>query len=165
MTGVQTCALPISGVIVLLPLLLDFSFPIWAIIAFVVLAGVAWLHSFLVDFPRRYFRGDPKFRDEYHLTYTDAGIEFKTAHANGSFAWSFYNDVIENDALYLLVYGNDIRSISIVPKRAFRDSGQESAFRELLRRHVNHKLKLSEGEGEGAPTEYVPKSLEPPDWR
>lgn len=38
--------------------------------------GVAWFYLYLVDLPRRYFRGDRKFRAEYYLTFTDAGIQF-----------------------------------------------------------------------------------------
>jgi hypothetical protein len=147
---------------VLLLLLIDVPLPLWVIISFIVLAGVASFQGYLVDLPRRYFRGDPKFRDEYTLTFTDAGIEFRTTHLNASLAWSLYTDVIENDKLYILVYGKGINTLSILPKRAFTDDRQETAFRQLLRRHVDHNLKLSAGEREGR--EYFPPA-QPPDWR
>lgn len=140
---------------------LQLSFPTWIIVVGSVLVGVAWFHGSLIDLPRRYFRGDPKFRDEYNLTYTDAGIEFKTLNASGSFAWSFYTGVLENKDFYLLMYGKNLYAFSIVPKRAFRDAQQEAAFRELLRRHLDHNLKL----GAGETGEYIPTNLEPPDWR
>ena len=151
----------VSTGMVLLLLLFGLPFPLWAVIAFVVLAGVALFHGYLVDLPRRYFRGDPKFRDEYTLTFTDAGIEFRTAHLNASLAWSLYTDVIETDKFYLMVYGKGIHSLSIVPKRAFTDAGQETAFRQMLRRHLDHNLKLGATERE-AP-EYLPPA-QPPDW-
>jgi hypothetical protein len=68
----------------ILKVVLEWSFPWWIIIVGGVLIGVAWFHGFLIDLPRRYFRGDPKFHEEYNLTYTDAGIEFKTLGASGS---------------------------------------------------------------------------------
>ena len=152
----------VSSGLVFLSILLDFLFPVWALVSLIVLMGIAWFHAGFVDFPRRYFRSDPRFRDEQNVTFTDAGIEYKTQEIRSSIAWSFYTGVIENDSFYLMLSGKDLHSVSILPKRAFRDSKQETTFRELLRRHVDHTLKLSAGERE---KEYVPPSLEPPDWR
>ena len=144
----------------LLNVVIDFILPIWFILALVFLVGVAWFHGYLVDLPRRYFRSDPKFRQEYNLTFTDAGIEFKTQDINSSIAWSLYTRVVENEDFYILVYGENIPSLSILPKRAFRDSNEENAFRQMLRRHIDQDFKLGDGE-----REYVPASSQPPDWR
>jgi hypothetical protein len=151
-----------AGAVLVVDGLIEFVLPLWSVVAFILLAGVAWFHGFIVDLPRSYFRGDPKFRDEYTLTFTDAGIDFKTENMSAKIAWSFYTGVIENESFYLLVYGNNIHSVSVIPKRAFRDSKQEATFRQMLRRHVDSNLKLTEGE---RAEEYVPKSLQPPDWR
>ena len=150
----------VSTGMVLLLQLFGSPFPLWVVIAFIVLAGVALFQGYLVDLPRRYFRGDPKFRDEYNLTFTDAGIEFRTTHLNASLAWSLYTDVIEIDKFYILVYGKGIHSLSILPKRAFT-GGQETTFRQMLRRHVDHNLQLSAAERERH--EYFPPA-QPPDW-
>lgn len=150
----------VSTGMVLLLQLFGSPFPLWVVIAFIVLAGVALFQGYLVDLPRRYFRGDPKFRDEYNLTFADAGIEFRTTHLNASLAWSLYTDVIENDKFYILVYGKGIHSLSILPKRAFT-GGQETTFRQMLRRHVDHNLQLSAAERERH--EYFPPA-QPPDW-
>ena len=144
----------------LLNVLLDFPLPLWLIVPMIVGLGVGWFHLYLVDLPRRYFRGDPKFRAEYDLTFTNAGIQFKTPDINASIAWSLYTNVIENDNFYILIYGKNIPSLSIIPKRAFRDSKEETIFRQMLRRNVDQGLKVKEGE-----REYVPASLQPPDWR
>ena len=149
--------------LVLLPLSMGFSPPVWINLALIGIAGVALFHGYVIDRPRTYFRGDPKFRDEYHLTFSDAGIQFQTLNMSSMIAWNFYTGVIENDKFYLMKYGHDIHSVSIVPKRAFKDSGQETTFRQMLRRNLDPKLKLSEGERENQ--EYVPKNLQPPDWR
>jgi YcxB-like protein len=151
-----------SAGIMLLSSLLNVSLPLWLFVILIFLVGLALFHGCVIDLPRRYFRGDPKFRDEYNLTFTDAGIEFKTPKINASVAWSLYTRVIENDSFYLMIYGKDIGSVSVLPKRAFQDSKQETTFREMLRRHVDRTLKLGEGERQN---EYVPTSLEPPDWR
>jgi hypothetical protein len=69
--------------------------------------------------------------------------------------------VLENDKFYLLIYGKNLPSFSLFPKRVFRSNQDEMAFRGMLRRHIDPKLKLSAGDGET----YVPPRLEPPDWR
>ena len=140
--------------------LLDFILPLWANVALILCIGVAWFHAYFVDLPRRYFRSDPKFRAEYDLTFTDAGIQFKTPDINSSIAWSLYTRVIENDRFYIMLYGKNIPSLSIIPKRAFPTSKEEILFRQMLRRHVDQTLKLSDGE-----REYAPVSFQPPDWR
>ena len=152
----------ISAVFVLLNLLLGFVLPLWSLFALILLFGIAVFHAYLVDLPRRYFRSDPKFREEYDLTFTDAGIEFKTPHIKSSLAWSLYTRVVENESFYILVYGKNLPSLSILPKRAFRNGKQELALRQMLRRHVDHNFNLSDVEREH---EHVPPSLQPPDWR
>lgn len=153
------------GLILLLSLI-DIGLPPWFMISLLLLVGIALFHGFFLDLPRRHFRGDPKFRDEYSLTFSDEGIRFKTRSIEASVAWSLYTGVTENENFYLLIYGKNIASLSIIPKRAFRDSKQEAAFREMLRRHIDHRLPLKKiTEGTASESEYSPSSLEPPDWR
>lgn len=142
---------------------LEFVIPVWATIILMFIAGVGFFHGYVIDLPRGYFRGDPKFREEYNLTFTDDGIEFKTQNISSSIGWSLYTRVIENDSFYILVYGKNIHSLSIIPKRVFRDSQQERTFREMLRRNIDSRLKV--GDGEHEKKEYVPTRLDPPDWR
>ena len=152
----------LSAGFVLLTVLSGFVLPIWAVVALLGLVGVSLGQGYLYDRPRRYFRGDPKFREEYHLTFSDSGIEFRTESISASLAWSMYTHVIENDKFYLTVYGRDLHMVSIIPKRAFVSGKQEATFREMLRRHIDSSLKLSDSERER--TEYLPPSS-PPDWR
>ncbi len=152
----------VSAGLVLLTLILDFALPVWALVALVGLVGVALAQGYMVDQPRRYFRGDPKFREEYHLTFTDSGIEFQTQNVNALIAWSMFTRVIENDKFYLTVYGRDLHSVSVIPKRAFVSSQQEATFRAMLRRHIDSSLKLSDSEREKS--DYLPPTT-PPDWR
>ena len=149
--------------LLLLTMLLDFALPIWILVIFVFIAGMALYHGYSIDGPRRVFRGDPKFRQDYTLICTDGGVEVKTENINSSIKWNFYTGVIENEKLYVLIYGKNLPSFSVFPKRAFRDRRDEMTFRELLHRHVDPNLKVSAGERENQ--DYVPKTLEPPDWR
>ena len=126
----------------LLTLLLDFALPVWALIAMIGLVGVSLTQGYFYDRPRRYFRGDPKFRDEYHLSFSDSGIGFKTQNIDATLAWSMFTRVIENDKFYLTVYGRDLHSVSVIPKRAFVSTQQEATFRQMLRRHIDSSLKL-----------------------
>lgn len=153
----------LSAGVLLLFQLLDFLLPIWFTLSIIGLVGLAIFHGTVTDLPRRYFRGDPRFRDEFHLTFSDSGIQFQTQSINSSLAWSLYSSVIENDNFYILIYGRDIHALSVIPKRAFSDSRQEMVFRELLRRHLDHTLPLKSSEREQS--EYLPPPSGPPDWR
>ena len=153
----------VASGIVLLSLVVDFSLPIWFTLSMLGLLGVSMFHTIWVALPKRYFRGDPRFRDDYSLTFSDAGIQLKTQSINSTVAWNLYTRVLENDKFYVLVYGRDMHAIAIIPKRAFRDSMQETTFRELLRRHIDHTLKLTAAEREKS--EYLPPPAGPPDWR
>lgn len=155
-----------AGLFLLLDVLIDFIMPLWAVVALIGLVWVGWFHAFLVKLPRARFRGDPKFRDEYHLTFRDENIELRTTNISATYNWNFYSGVIENDDLYLLIYGKNMPSFLGLPKRAFRDSREETIFRAMLRRNLAPNLKLTAGEQETHG--YVPKSpgsFEPPDWR
>jgi hypothetical protein len=152
--------------LILLFSLLDLALPLWFTISPLVLIGIALFHALFVRLPRRHFRGNPKFRDKYSLTFSDQGIRFKTKSIDSSVAWDLYTDVIENERFYLLIYGKNIASFSIVPKRSFRDSTQEATFREMLGRHIVLKPPVKKIPEESAgESEYTPKSFEPPDWR
>jgi len=159
---VISCVL-ISVGLLLLTMLLDFALPLWFLLILMLLVATALYHGYLIDLPRRIFRGDPKFRDEYNLICSDAGVTLKTENINSSINWNFYTSVIENDKFYLLIYGKHLPAFSIFPKRAFRNNQDELLFRDLLRRHVDPKTKVSAGDLETK--DYVPPSLEPPDWR
>jgi hypothetical protein len=124
---------------------------------------IAFMH--LIVLPRRRFRSDPKFQDEYLLQFSDDGIQFKTSQIDALLQWSLYNKVLENERFYLLVYGKHM--ISVIPKRAFADEFQEAAFREMLARNLpafSNSKRLTGKPAVEAAYAYVPPP-EPPDWR
>ncbi|MBA2339715.1 MAG: YcxB family protein [Pyrinomonadaceae bacterium] len=146
--------------------LIELGLSLWFTISLILFVGAAFFHGFIFDLPRRYFRGDLKFRDEYNLSFSDQGIGFNTRSINASVAWSLYTEVIEDKSFYLLIYGKNIGSVTIIPKRVFRDSKQGVAFRALLHRHIDQNLSVKQLSSEDScENTYVPSSLEPPDWR
>lgn len=79
--------------------------------------------------PLRSYNGARKYREGYHLAFSDEGIHFKTASINSELAWSTYSEVWENAAFFYLTTGP--QAYTIIPKRAFADEGQLEAFRRL----------------------------------
>ena len=154
----------LTGGLVLLLIVANIQFPLW----WALLAGLAFSaalgYLILFDAPRKYFRGDPKLRDEYLLTFSDEGVQLNTTQIDSKLAWSLYKRVLENKSLYVIVYG-DARMMTVVPKRLFRSANEELQFRELLHRHVDQSLPLLGANLNATVPEYVPTKLEPPDWR
>lgn len=153
-----------GGASILTGLLTDY--PWWAACIGTALLLAAVYYNAWVRQMRHYFRGEPKFRDRYQLVFSDEGIAFKTAQIDAKISWDLYTKVLEGAGMYLMVYGDGISMMTVIPKRAFRDAVQENAFRELLARHIDthtssRKLKAREVPA----TEYKPTSLNPPDWR
>lgn len=158
-------ALVVAGVM-MLSLLGDFAFPLWATLLIGVVMAGGFAYMGLVDAPRRFFRKDPKMRDEFLLTFSSDGVTVKTPQIDSKLAWSLYKGVQENKTVYVLVYNDPARmSMTLVPKRAFRDAVEELEFRRLVHREVDQSLALTnESSGDHAYA-YVPSKLEPPDWR
>ena len=156
----------IAGLFLMLPLVYALDFPLWAILSLTALTVMALLYNVFINVPRRYFRGDPKFRDKYEMTFSDEGIWVKTKQIDSKLAWSLYTKVIEGDNLFLLIYGQDTRTMTVIPKRVFQSKGQETAFRKMLKMHIADHLSLGQiSKTSDAESEYTPSSLNPPDWR
>jgi YcxB-like protein len=152
----------LAGAVMLSVVMTDL-FPLWAIVAFVMLIEGGLFYNLLVRMPRAYFRGDGKFRDKYEVTFSDEGIMVKTSQIDSKLAWSLYTRVLEGRDMYLLVYGKDTRMMTVVPRRAFKNRDQENQFRELVARHIiDHSGFKQIPPGE---SEYRPTSFTPPDWR
>lgn len=127
--------------------------------------AAAFLWSIFFALPRQRFRSDPRFRDEFFLEFADDAIIFKTPHIESRFDWSLYTGVLENDRLYVLIYGKGM--ISAIPKRAFNSEAQETSFRDMLRRRLMYTSGarwLKELPTNELTAAYVPPA-EPPDWR
>lgn len=158
----------VSALILLVAGLLFFAAISEAIISlFFLSVGVvffAFVLALLFFLPRQRFRNDPRHLDEFFLEFAEDGIRFQTERIESRLDWSLYNSALENERLYVLVYGKGM--ITVVPKRAFNAHGQETAFRNLLTRKLGpiSSGQLKEKAADELQDAYVPPA-EPPDWR
>jgi hypothetical protein len=115
---------------------------------------------------RRCYKGDRKFREAMTVTFTDEQITLQSKLIESKQSWKLYTDVMEGETCYVLIYGKDIRTAIMLPKRAFRTKQQHMAFRELIGAQFKRAMPVQRiGEPEAEEREYHPASLEPPDWR
>jgi YcxB-like protein len=80
--------------------------------------------------PRLVFRGDPKFRDQYSLTFAPEGIHFRTDHIDSQLEWSIYSRALIDSRSFLLYYG--VRAFTVIPKNVFETAEQLAAFEKLV---------------------------------
>ncbi len=108
----------------------------WLGLACVVIAiafGLMLVAAFTI-IPSLTFRREPKFRDDYSLTFSPEGIHFCTAHIDSQLQWSIYSRVLIDAHSYILYYGS--RQFTVLPKRVFQSVEQQQAFEQLLTDHV-----------------------------
>jgi YcxB-like protein len=77
------------------------------------------------------FRRNPKFREEYHLTFSRENIHFQTVSIASTLQWTHYDRVIESADLFLLMYSKGL--YTLIPKRCFSSTQEINTFRNLLR--------------------------------
>lgn len=102
-----------------------------------LVVGIAFalvLIAAFVVIPPLAFRREPKFRDDYTLTFSPEGIHFHTAHVDSQLQWSLYSRALVDAHSYLLYYGN--HQFTVVPKRVFQSDEQQQAFEQLLTQHI-----------------------------
>jgi|GEM_PF-881108 len=141
-----------------------------AVLSLFILSVGLVLFSFVLSLffviPRHRFRNDPRHLDEFFLEFTEDGIGFRTERIESRLDWSLYNSAMENERLYVMVYGKGM--ITVIPKRAFNARTQEAAFRSLLTRKLgpisSGSRQLREKVDRELQDAYVPPA-EPPDWR
>jgi len=92
------------------------------------------LFTAFVVIPPLAFRREPKFRDEYSLTFSPEGIHFRTAHIDSNLAWNLYSRVLVDAHSYVLYYGS--QTFTVIPKRVFQNADQQAAFDHLVTQHV-----------------------------
>jgi hypothetical protein len=80
------------------------------------------------------FRVNPKYRDDYSLVFSAEGIHFRTVHIDSQLQWSVYSRALVDAYSYILYYGS--RTFTVIPKRVFQDSEQQSALERMLGQHV-----------------------------
>ena len=98
-----------------------------------VVFSLILIAAFLV-IPAFAFRHQPKFRDEYSLTFVPEGIHFQTAHVDSHLEWSIYSRVLVDTHSYVLYWGS--QTFTIIPKRVFQNAEQQAVFEHLLAERI-----------------------------
>jgi hypothetical protein len=108
----------------------------WLGVACVVVAAVfaLLLIAAFTIVPKWAFRREPKFLDDYSLTFSPDGIHFRTAHMDSQLKWDMYSRAVIDASSYVLYYGT--HHFTVIPRRAFLDEGQRQAFDQMLERHI-----------------------------
>ncbi len=103
----------------------------WTVIWFLLAVG-EWfdLLSLRKVSLRFWYKRNPKFRDTYNLTFSENGIEFKTASIVSKLEWSLYRKYLENELLFILIYGS--RAYTVIPKSALPDDILVKQLRDLF---------------------------------
>lgn len=114
-------------------------FGVFALCASAALALMLFA-AFLV-LPLLAFRLEPKYRDEYSLVFSPEGIHFRTVHIDSQLAWSIYSRALIDGYSYILYYGSS--TFTVIPKRVFQSSEEQSAFERILRQHISKIVKKS----------------------
>jgi len=81
------------------------------------------------------FRRQPKFRDEYSLSFSSEGIHFRTIHIDSDLKWGIYTWALVDPYSFILYYSP--QQFTVVPKHVFQSPSQRQAFEQLLRRNVS----------------------------
>ena len=123
----------VAVIIIIIGSFLQFNNPKSVSNVFIMAAGVLFLlilvYAIYIN-PKRIFRSEPKFKYEYHLIFSNDGIEFKTEHINSNLQWNHYVKFSETKEFYYLIYGTFM--FTIIPKRAFENKSNEEEFKKLL---------------------------------
>ena len=107
-------------------------------IALLALSGIfaLMLVAAFAVIPRIAFRSQPKFRDDYSLTFSPQGVHFRTAHIDSDLQWSLYTRALVDAHSFILYYGT--HQFSVIPKRVFQDVAQRQTFERLLAQNVSN---------------------------
>ena len=103
-------------------------------VAVAVLFALMLAAAFTV-IPSLAFRREPKFRDDYSLSFSADGIHFRTAHIDSRLHWNMYARALVDSHSYVLYYGS--HQFTVIPKRVFQSADQRQAFERLLTQHVS----------------------------
>jgi YcxB-like protein len=105
-----------------------------ACVVIAIVFGLMLVAAFTI-IPPLAFRREPKFRDDYSLTFSPEGIHFCTAHIDSQLQWSMYSRALVDAHSYILYYGS--HQFTVLPKRVFQSIEQQQAFEQLLTHHVS----------------------------
>jgi len=108
----------------------------WWTLVFLPVGVLEWFNLLTIrPLVNRYaFRRNPKFSETYHLKFDRTGMQFRTNSIDSHITWDDFTKVLEDDQLWLLVYG--ARMYSVIPKRAFKSDDEATRFRSLVTERI-----------------------------
>ena len=105
------------------------------------LVGLGFALPYLLA--RNTLRTSPLFKTELRHVFNDTGVETVTSASQSRVDWSGFYRAVEIKEFVLLYMSS--RVFYIVPKRSFSGPDQLEAFKSLLRRKMEGKVKLKSG--------------------
>lgn len=97
----------------------------------VLLALVAYAIFLL---PIMIYNSQPKLKNEYRLSFSDEGIEFKTDAIDSTLQWSLYQSWLRDNDFYIMYHGK--RDLSVIPRRALTTDDADRRLKEMLENHI-----------------------------
>jgi len=79
-------------------------------------------------------RTQPKLREPYQLSFSEAGIHFRTTSIDSRLSWSLYSSWRDDPDYLYLFHGK--RDVTVLPCRALASAEDHAALRQLVARHV-----------------------------
>ena len=79
-------------------------------------------------------RREPKYRESYDLTYSDAGVAFRKQGRESLLPWTIYTHAVAHAHGWLLHHGRD--AFTIIPDRAFASEADRATFAALVAAHI-----------------------------
>jgi hypothetical protein len=118
----------------------------------------------LYVFPHQRFQHSYRAVDEHWFHFDEQGISYETEYESGILTWRRCTKLLERKRFYL--FEHDHRRITVIPKRAFKNDKEETAFRAILKTRLTPALrsKLLKRQEPKPGEDYVPPD-EPPNWR
>lgn len=113
-------------------------FSILLLVCAVLFAGFIGFQYLYV--PVMTFRKTSKFKDEYHLTFTEEGILFETDTIHSELKWDVYTIFWESEDCYYLVQEKHV--YTILPKRAFSGDAEKLAFERMAEQGLGSKKEM-----------------------
>ncbi len=97
----------------------------------VLLAMVAYAMFLL---PRMIYNSQPTLKNEYHLEFSDDGINFKTDGVDSTLQWSLYQSWLCDKDFYIMYHGK--RNLSVIPRRVLAPDAADGRLKEMLENHI-----------------------------
>lgn len=108
-------------------------FSVFLIVAALFYIFILILAKYII--PKLRFNREPKFQEEYFLSFQDEEINFIAGKLRSALSWDYYIDVKESKDFFFLVYGKN--RYTIIPKRVFKDLDELNIFKDLVRSKIN----------------------------